>query len=114
MLKIYKIGKERYKIIKNHQQYLEPIKNACLELLPNAKVFLFGSALSGKLVAASDIDILIVSKKHFNTQLERAEIVIGIEDKVGLPFVHPFEFHLMSISEYNRFIAITSTQLKEI
>ncbi|MGC9779522.1 MAG: nucleotidyltransferase domain-containing protein [Candidatus Heimdallarchaeota archaeon] len=114
MLKIYEIGKERYKLIKKYKQYLEPIKSACLQLLPKAKIFLFGSALSGKLVAASDIDILIVTEREFKNQRERASIILRIEDKVSLPFVHPFEFHLMSTPEYNRFISITNAQLKEI
>ncbi len=114
MLKIFEIGKARYKIIKKYKQYLEPIKKACLEFFPKSKVYLFGSALRGELVAASDIDILIVVKKEFTNQRERATIIIGIEDKVSLPFVHPFEFHLISQREYVKFINITNTQLEEI
>ncbi len=114
MSKIYEIGKERYKIIKKYKQYLEPIKQICIKLLPAVKVFLFGSVLRGELVAASDIDILILTEREFKNQKERALIIIEIEDKIGLPFVHPFEFHLMSTEEYNRFISTTKTQLEEI
>jgi len=114
MSKIYEIGKERFKIIKKYKQYLEPIKQACLKSLPEAKVFLFGSILRGEVVAASDIDILILTDKEFNNQKERASVIIEIEDSIGLPFVHPFEFHLMSTEEYNKFISATKTQLKEI
>lgn len=114
MSKIYEIGKERYKLIKEHKKYLEPIKKATKELLPDAEAYIFGSALTGKLVAASDIDILIVTGKDFTNQRERAVIVIGIEDKVGLPYVHPFEFHLLTIEEYERFISTTKTEIKKI
>ena len=114
MLKIYEIGKERYKIIKKYKQYLEPIKQTCLELLPAVKVYLFGSVLRGELVAASDIDILILTEREFNNQMERALVILEIEDIVGLPFVHPFEFHLMSKEEYNKFVNTTKTQLEEI
>lgn len=114
MSEIYEIGKERYKLVKKYKQFLEPIKKACFDFLPNAQIYLFGSALRGELVAASDIDILIVTEKEFKNQMERAKIIIGIEDKVGLPFVHPFEFHLMSTTEYSKFVKITKTQLKEI
>lgn len=114
MLKIYDIGKERYKLVKKYKQFLKPIKEACLQILPDARLFLFGSALRGDLVAASDIDILILSKQKFKNQRERASVILEIEDIVGLPYIHPFEFHLMTITEYKKFIAITNTKLKEI
>jgi hypothetical protein len=112
MFKIYEIGKERYELVKKFEEYLTPIKKAAVQLLPDAVVYLFGSALTGKLVAASDIDILIVTEKSFTNQRERGAIVLGIEDSVGLPFVHPFEFHLMSKEEFKRFIDTTNTELK--
>ncbi|MBD3192942.1 MAG: nucleotidyltransferase domain-containing protein [Candidatus Heimdallarchaeota archaeon] len=90
------------------------MKKACLELLPDAEVYLFGSALHGELVAGSDIDILIVTKKESITHKERARIVIGIEDIIGLPFVHPFEFHVMTKTEYQRFRITTNAPVKEI
>ncbi|MFW9924897.1 MAG: nucleotidyltransferase domain-containing protein [Candidatus Thorarchaeota archaeon] len=114
MLKIYEVGKKRYEIAKNYKQYLQPIKQACLELLPDAELFLFGSALRNELVAESDIDILIVTNETLNNQRERATIAIGIEDKIGLPFVHPFEFHIMTNPEYKKFLALTKTFMEKI
>ncbi|RLI68902.1 MAG: nucleotidyltransferase [Candidatus Gerdarchaeota archaeon] len=113
MSKILSLNRARYLLLKKYRKYLEPIKRAYLELLPDARLFLFGSALSGDLVAASDIDILILTNKEFKNHMEHAVVVIGIEDRIGLPFVHPFEFHIMTRTKYQRFISTTGAQLEE-
>ncbi|MHA1629185.1 MAG: nucleotidyltransferase domain-containing protein [Candidatus Heimdallarchaeota archaeon] len=94
MSKILSLNRVRYLLLKNYRKYLGQIKRACLEFLPDARLFLFGSALNGDLVVASDIDILILTNKEFKNHMERAAVVIGIEDRISLPFVHPYEFHI--------------------
>ncbi|TFG19665.1 MAG: nucleotidyltransferase [Promethearchaeota archaeon] len=114
MWELYKFGKEMFELAKNHEQYLLPIKKACLKLLPDSKVYLFGSALTGDLVAGSDVDLLIVTKKKTLSWKKRAEIVAAIEAKLALPIAHPFEFHVKTENEYERFMAIYNPRLKEI
>ena len=87
-------------IIRNHRNYLKIIYTNIKLVLKESEIYLFGSIIEGNLVAASDIDILIIAdvpKKH----LKRAEIIALIEEKSGLPLSHPFEFHLLTREELN-------------
>ncbi|MBD3190900.1 MAG: nucleotidyltransferase domain-containing protein [Candidatus Heimdallarchaeota archaeon] len=114
MSKIIEFGKERFKELKAYKKHLPPLKKACLELLPDAKLFLFGSVLRDELVALSDIDLLITTKRTFETQLERAEIISTIEEKAHLSLIHPFDIHLLSQEEFKTFLDITKVRLKQI
>lgn len=72
-----------------------------LIFLEDAKVYLFGSVAEGKAVPSSGIDILIVTEIEEVTKgRKRAELIAKIEEKDKLPLVHPFEFHLMTESEF--------------
>lgn len=82
-------------MIKNHKKYLKIISKNVDLVLNKPQIYLFGSILEGNLVAASDIDILVIAnipKSH----LKRADIIAQIEEKSGLPLSHPFEFHLLT------------------
>lgn len=114
MYKIIEFGKEQFKELLKYKKSLKPLKKATLEILPDAKVFLFGSVLRDELVALSDIDVLITTKREFQNQLDRADAISKIEEKAQLPLYHPFEIHLLSTKEFEIFRKITKTQLKEI
>ncbi|MBY8980050.1 MAG: nucleotidyltransferase domain-containing protein [Candidatus Lokiarchaeota archaeon] len=82
-------------------------------VLKESQIYLFGSIIEGNLVAASDIDILIIAevpKKH----LKRAEIIAIIEEKSGLPLSHPFEFHLLTQEEFDRWSEIYKIKFEDI
>ena len=100
-------------MIKNHKEYLKRINKNIKHVLNESHVYLFGSILEGNLVAASDIDILIIAevpKKH----LRRAEIIANIEEKSGLPLSHPFEFHLLTQEEFDTWIEIYKIKFEDI
>ena len=100
-------------MIKNHKEYLKNINKNIKLVLKEAQIYLFGSILEGNLVAASDIDILVIAdipKKH----LIRAEIVANIEEKSGLPLSHPFEFHLLTQEEFDTWNDIYKIKFKDI
>ena len=93
--KILEIGKKRSKILLNYKKHLEKIIPIIEANLKNANIYLFGSALEDKIVASSDIDIIIeceVPKNH----MRRAEIVANIEEETDLTLYHPFQFHILT------------------
>jgi len=100
-------------MIKNHKKYLKIINKNIKLALKDAQIYLFGSILEGNLVAASDIDILIIAdvpKKH----LKRAEIIANIEEKSGLPLSHPFEFQLLTQEEFDTWNKIYKIKFEDI
>lgn len=100
-------------MIKNHMKYLKTINKNIKIVLRESQIYLFGSILEGNLVAASDIDILIIAdipKSH----LKRAEIVANIEEKSGLPLSHPFEFHLLTQKEFDKWSEIYKIRFEDI
>lgn len=75
------------------------IAEAAEKVVGSSSVYVFGSAVEGLTTGASDVDILIVSD---NVPLEgrsRGEAQAKIEETAGLPLVHPFEIHLVTVSE---------------
>lgn len=111
--KILEIGKKRSKILLNYKRYLEKIIPIIEADLKDANIYLFGSVLEDNIVASSDVDIIIeceVPKNH----MKRAEIVANIEEKTGLPLYHPFQFHLLTIEELNKWKSIYKIKPKKI
>ncbi|WP_218042156.1 nucleotidyltransferase domain-containing protein [Infirmifilum lucidum] len=68
-------------------------------LLPDSRVYVFGSVLKGEAVGGSDVDVLIVSSLLPVDNLSRAEIKARVEELASLPPYHPFELHLADESE---------------
>ena len=92
---------ERAKVLRSWRGWLERIVGASREVLSSKLmgVYLFGSAVTGRLVAASDVDVLIVAKDLPRAALARSQIRAEIEERAGLPQVHPFEIHLVDLEE---------------
>lgn len=99
MSKMLEMMMIRKQMIEHFKDYLKKILKACNFELKNSEIYLFGSALKGNQVAASDIDILIIAEVPKN-HLKRAEIISGIEENAGLPWNHPFEIHLINREEF--------------
>jgi len=92
-------GVRRYWIVRNWRNVVRKVKDAVLEIFPNARVYVFGSVVEGKATASSDIDILIVIPGLTGGTWEKAEIQAKIEDKIGLCEVNPVEFHIVTPEE---------------
>ncbi|MBY9004765.1 MAG: nucleotidyltransferase domain-containing protein [Candidatus Lokiarchaeota archaeon] len=100
-------------MIQNHKKYLKIINKNINRVLKDPQIYLFGSILEGNLVAASDIDILIIANVPKN-HLKRAEIIASIEEKSELPLSHPFEFHLLTQEEFDKWIRIYKIKFEDI
>ena len=87
-----KVSQREFEYYKNLDKHLEEIKKRAKEILPDAKIYLFGSVVEGIYSRKEHIDVLIVSKKMPRTASEQAKIRVEILKDVG--FFSPFEIHL--------------------
>ncbi len=101
-----KRGRKRYLVIKNYRKYLLPIKRACEEVFGECEVYVFGSVLTGKFTAGSDVDLLIKVEKVPESLKERARLEIKIEELANLPDYHPFEFHIVDEKGFKRYVEV--------
>ena len=68
----------------------------------NIEIYVFGSAVEGKLTVDSDIDIAIVVEEVPRSGLKRAKLVDKlwkIMESSGVPWWYPFEIHLLTKEE---------------
>lgn len=90
---------ENRKYFENYIDYGRKIKEIVRKKLEDAEVYIFGSVVEGRSSPASDIDVLIVSKKMPSKQSERAMLTALILKEIDL--YAPFEFHLVNLKEFN-------------
>jgi len=90
---------ERAEIVKKWKEYATKIVEVTKTILPDSRVYVFGSVVKGEATGGSDIDILIVSKHIPKNGIKRAEIKVKIEELANLPLHHPIEFHLVNEEE---------------
>jgi len=64
----YKAKYERFKSLLKWRDQLPELLEAARSVLPDAEVYVFGSALRNELTANSDVDILIVSDEATGSQ----------------------------------------------
>ncbi|MEM2179166.1 MAG: nucleotidyltransferase domain-containing protein [Candidatus Nezhaarchaeales archaeon] len=88
----YRIKYERFKALLKWRNQLPELLETVRSVLPDAEVYVFGSALRNELTANSDVDILIVSDKATDSQ--RHKLAVAIEEKLRNPFI--FEIHLIT------------------
>ena len=99
-------GRKRYLMIKHYKRYLPAIKRACEEVFGECELYVFGSVLTGKFTAGSDVDLLIKVKNAPKSLRERAELEVKIEELAGLPYYHPFEFHIVDEKGFRRYVEL--------
>ncbi|MEM4281736.1 MAG: nucleotidyltransferase domain-containing protein [Candidatus Caldarchaeum sp.] len=90
---------QRASMVRQWRKYVREIARAVSNVLPDAKVYVFGSVVKGEAVGGSDVDILVVSQHTPASNLERARVKLRIEEEAGLPLYHPFEIHLVDEEE---------------
>jgi len=88
----YKAKYERFKALLKWRDRLPELLEAVRSVLPDAEVYVFGSALRNELTANSDVDILVVSDKATGSQCHK--LAVAIEEKLRNPFI--FKIHLTS------------------
>ena len=89
----------RTEMVRNWRVWIEKIARIVKELLPDAEIYVVGSVARGDYVASSDVDVLVVAPSVPSDLRKRAEIKVLIEDKLQLPYYHPFEIHLLRPEE---------------
>lgn len=107
-------GRKRYLMIKNYRRYLPTIKRACEEVFGECELYVFGSVLSGKFTAGSDVDLLIKVQKVPKSLRERVELEARIEELAGLPDYHPFEFHIVDEEGFERYRELLNVRLERV
>lgn len=104
MDKYFDILLERAGMVKNWKENAKRILLAARRLMPDARVYVFGSVVRGEAAGGSDVDVLIVSASMPSGGLERARVKVEIEELAGLPLHHPFELHLVNEKEARWYI----------
>ncbi len=94
--------RERSKILKNWKENVEKVASGAHSLLKNCEVYAFGSAITGRLTAASDIDVLIIAEDLPKKIMKRAKLKVRIERLAKLPACHPIQIHLIEKDELKR------------
>lgn len=107
-------GRKRYLMIKNYKRYLPAIKKACEQVFGECELYVFGSVLTGKFTAGSDVDLLIKVQKGPKSLRERAELEARIEELAGLPDYHPFEFHIVDEEGFERYRELLNVKLERV
>jgi hypothetical protein len=107
------LSKKRNDLLFNFRRYLNKIKESVESVLQQSHTYLFGSALEGKLVAGSDVDVLIVADVP-RDHMKRADLIAKIEEKTEFPLYHPFEFHLIDSKEFEKWKNIYKLKLEQI
>ncbi|AEC52250.1 hypothetical protein PNA2_1335 [Pyrococcus sp. NA2] len=107
-------GRKRYIMIKNYHLYLPAIKKACNSIFGSCEVYVFGSVLTGKFTAGSDVDLLIKVPRAPKSPRERAELKAKIEELAGLPDYHPFEFHIVDEEGFKWYVEKLKINLKRV
>ncbi|MEM1674084.1 MAG: nucleotidyltransferase domain-containing protein [Candidatus Bathyarchaeia archaeon] len=86
----YRARYERFKSLLKWRDQLPELLETVRSVLPDAEVYVFGSALRSRLTANSDVDVLVVSDRALGSQ--RHKLAVAIEERLRNPFI--FEIHL--------------------
>ncbi|MEM4886117.1 MAG: nucleotidyltransferase domain-containing protein [Thermofilum sp.] len=92
----------RLEMLLEWREHLPTLAEAAKEAFGEAEVYIFGSAVEGKLTADSDIDVLVVLNHVPRSGLERAKLLDKLWralEKRGIPPWYPFEVHLATRDE---------------
>jgi len=94
----------RVKMLKEWKTWIRKIAETVKELVPNVQVYVIGSVVRGDYVAGSDVDILVISPDIPEKMIKRGKIKAKIEEKLNLPYYHPFEIHVLRPEEAESYL----------
>ena len=101
-------------MVEDWKVWAKKVVNAAKTIMPDARVYVFGSVIRGEATGGSDVDMLIVSQNIPGKVLEQSGIKVKIEEMAGLPIYHPFEIHLASKDESEQYIAVAGKHITKI
>lgn len=99
MSKFTETAMRRAEMVREWRFWVRKIAEAVKELLSDVEVYVVGSVVRGDYVACSDVDVLIVSPNVPERAIGRAGVKVLLEEKLNLPYYHPFEIHLLKPEE---------------
>lgn len=82
-------GRKRYLMIKNYKRYLPAIKRACEEVFGKCELYVFGSVLTGKFTAGSDVDLMIKVQKVPKASARGLNLRRGSKSSQACPIITP-------------------------
>ncbi|ADX84986.1 nucleotidyltransferase domain-containing protein [Saccharolobus islandicus] len=89
---------ERKEFLNNARRYVKLIKEICVKKVDSeCRVILFGSVARGNYRDDSDVDVLIITDKA-ESIWDKVNIEVIIERELNIG--DPFEFHIVTNSEY--------------
>jgi len=95
-------------VLKDYMEVAKRVKGIVQTIDPNAKVYVFGSAVSGRLTASSDIDILVITSKID----EKYRMIVKVYKNVNAPV----ELHVVTGELYENWYRrfIPQEEIKEV
>jgi len=97
-------GRRTLAYLSRYRELAEVVKDVVKKYCPDAEVYVFGSVLTGRYTASSDIDVLVVYRR-MNEEL-KYKILVDVRKEVGMDA--PLEVHFSTRREflgwYSRFI----------
>ena len=94
----------RVEMLRSWRVWTLRIAKIAKELLPGSRVLMVGSVARGDYVGGSDVDVLVISPNAPEKPLEKARVKALIEDRLNLPYYHPFEIHVLRPEEAKTYI----------
>lgn len=101
----------RKSYLDNAIEYLKKIKDVCKTFDPECRLIIFGSYIRGDMKPDSDIDVLLITSRASDA-FYRGRLRAEIAKNIGL--VTPFEIHIVSSEEYERWYRKFIDAQKEI
>ena len=95
---------KRAKLVSEWRLWVFRIARVVKEVIPDVEVYVVGSVARGDSVGGSDVDILIVSEYAPKKPMEIAKLKAFIEERLDLPYYHPFEIHILRPEEAKQLI----------
>ena len=99
------LQRARATMVREWRAWAERVAEAARKTLPNAEIYVLGSAVRGDYTGGSDVDILVVSDAVPKGLLQRAETKSLMEEEAGLPSPNPIEIHLAKHSEAQNYLS---------
>lgn len=95
---------KRARLLRGIDEWLPRVVEAIKELYPDAEIYLIGSVVRGEAVAASDVDILVVTERPPASPRERARVKVFVEERAGLLDTGILDIHYAAPGERERFL----------
>jgi predicted nucleotidyltransferase len=95
---------ERARMLREWRKWIPRVIDAIKQLYPDAEVYVIGSVAEDNYIAASDLDLLIVTNSPPQTPREEAEAKTRIEELANLLIHHPLEIHFAGRVEKEKWL----------